>query len=259
MRLFSLGAAATAGVGIVCCAMAFSPALVSDEVTLAYKWKAGDKIGYETTTEQIMSMGGMPGMGDMKSTSKQVMTNLVETVSIEADGVATIKNGVTRFRLDMDAPMMGKKSLDSDKAEDRAEPEAAMYMAMVGRSYTVVLEPDGDVRDVTGFEEIVDAVMKNADAGNPMQADMMKEMMSKDFFKQMMETQYKMLPDKPVKEGDSWERSTTMTIPMIGSMTTTGRYVLKGMNGSMADIGVKFTYALEANENPQMPGMKFDM
>lgn len=210
---FFLAVAAAAGV-----------ARADEPVTLKYKWNKGETITYRMTTDTKTKMSGIPGMGDIDMTQKQVMISSMNVKDVAADGVATVVLSFDTIQVTMEHPMMGKMSYDSDKKDDNAKgnPLASSFGAMIGETMTFVIEPTGAVRSAEGMNRIIKKVIDAVEKENPGAGAIMEQQLQGAFGDEAMRKTYeqalKILPDKPVKTGDTWTTSMDMPMPGMGTL-----------------------------------------
>lgn len=112
---------------------------------------------------------------------------------------------------------------DSDKPSDKAakNPVAAMMNALAATKLHVFTDALGKMVKLEGFEgymELMAKQMPNSQSGD-VTKDSMKVMLS-SFSTDMM-------PDTPIKIGDSWPFQTSLFLPDIGSMVMNTQYTFK--------------------------------
>lgn len=176
-----------------------------------------------TTKTDLTSTSSVP-MGDepMEQTVENQMT-IKMTVNEIAD--SPNKEVVTTYtRYAMRTETMGMViEADSDKP-DEADPALTSVLALVGNSITLVVDENNQTIEIRGLDEMFESM--NPDPATKMMLD---QMFSEEALEKMYGFDMKtMLPDKPVKAGDSW--TFTQEIPMgpLGKLEFDGTYTLRG-------------------------------
>ncbi|MHC4472958.1 MAG: DUF6263 family protein [Planctomycetota bacterium] len=174
-----------------------------------YRFDPGTTVRFRTTTE--MEMGGMMAM---KQNQVQEQTWTAKEPDEEGNSVLEITYDVVKFH--MEHPMMGNVDYDSSTADPNDEPNplAAGAAAFVGEKVTLTVSPDGEVKSVSGFNAIVEKMIKD----NPM-GEMMKGMLSDETMKSQMQGFMGKLPNKDMGVGDEWKDEITTQGPMMGTIT----------------------------------------
>jgi hypothetical protein len=226
--------------GLVLVLAAGLPAQVAQaQVDLKWKFKEGDKVFIETVSDmkQAMTVMGQNIEFDMKQT--QVVSLSVKKKS--SDGVVL------------------EQKIESIKAEGGPLVQAAIgaFTKMEGAVLTLTLDANNKVQKVEGFREMLDKIIGD----NPQAQQMMKGMLNEDTMKQQFEATFSFLPDKPVRPGDKWERTSTLSLGPLGSFTTKSAYTYDGketLNGKPLDkITSTATYTYAPPKPDQAAGLPF--
>ena len=188
----------------------------SQQTTLRWRFEAGQEHVYRMTMVSETEMPGGQGM----VISENVQTLLWEVIDVSNAGDATVRMTTERVQMKMRGPM-ANLDVDSASEEPSIEPMAKIFAAMAGTSYTVVFGPGGELKDVQGIDEMRAAIRE---AVPPETATMLDQMLdstlSDESIRSMIQQGFQPFPDGSVRPGDSWEVSATMSIPMMGTMTT---------------------------------------
>jgi hypothetical protein len=135
---------------------------------------------------------------------------------------------------------------------------ARVLTAMAGTSYTVVFGPGGELKDVQGIDEMRAAIRE---AVPPETATMLDQMLdstlSDESIRSMIQQGFQPFPEGSVGPGDSWEVSATMSIPIMGTMTTsialTFDHVERRNGSSIAVIHSTGTIATSPDQQSEGP------
>lgn len=148
-----------------------------------------------------------------------------------------------RFKLNMDVAGMSI-DVDTDKPateeKDGNEMNKALYMmdklfgAIKGKEFNMKINGEGKVEEVTGFKEMIGSMLdsmglEGADRDQAMQQ--FNQQFSEEKSKAQFERLLYIFPDKEVKVGDSWTRSTTAS-----GMSYDSKYTVKEIEGDMVTL-----------------------
>jgi hypothetical protein len=127
---------------------------------------------------------------------------------------------------------------DSDKPMDTADVMSATFAKtlgnMKGAQFGFTMNGKGEIGSVTGINEIVQHMSSGDD--NSMGSEMGNPF-NEENFKQNMQAAFGSYPDKPVKPGDSWKKTTTTTNAGI-LMNMESVYTLESYSGNIANVSV---------------------
>jgi hypothetical protein len=195
----------------------------AQKVTLRWKYQQGMELVYRITNHQesYVSMGG-------GSTTDQTQTVRWRVTDVAPNGDATISMTTERVQIDIQG-MAGNVKYDSESGEEPTDPQAKMIAALANLSYTMVVGPDGSVKSIQGMDKLRESLLA---ALSPEQVAMMQqiggEMFSEESLSRMAQQNVQVFPADAVGPGDTWDRSFTMSVPMLGSMTTNTTFTLTG-------------------------------
>ena len=188
----------------------------SQQTTLRWRFEAGEERVYRMT---MVSETDMPG-GQGMMVSENVQTLRWEVIDVSDAGDATVRMTTERVQMKISGAM-ANLDVDSASEEPSADPMAKMLTAMAGTGYTVVFGPGGELKDVQGLDEMRAAIRA---AVSPEAAALLDQMLdttvSDESIRSMFQQGFQPFPDRSVGPGDSWDVSATMSIPMMGTMTT---------------------------------------
>ena len=196
--------------------------VAAQKVDLKIPAKKGDAavFVYKQNVSQAIDLGGQ--QMDMGQAWSQDMSLTV--IEVGADGVLTIEVNIARISGSFELPMMGSVDFDSKPAadekdgkkkeeeEEEDDPMGGMGMpnaaalnkavrAMVGRTFTAIVDSHGKVKKVDGIQKALEEAKSKSGGG----AAMLSSMLSEDTVKQMVEAVFGELPKDAIAAGESWD------------------------------------------------------
>jgi hypothetical protein len=181
---------------------------VQAQVQLRWNLKEGDKIYVESKGEsqQAMKVMGQDSKNEITQSSLVSFTVLRK----EDDGSLLLEQKIESMKIK-------STGIGGDAVAKAAEKTE-------GASFKLTLSPKGDITKVEGLEEFLNKVA-GEDAS---QRRMMQTVFSEDAARQMASDIFGFLPDKPLKKGDRWERTSSMSMGPIGKLGVESKYTYDG-------------------------------
>jgi hypothetical protein len=220
---------------MIVAALVSSATLAAQDVTLRYRWTKGEEVRYRNTIQTDMQMSGLPGMGDMTVSMTMVQVNKLVVDDIAADGTATIRSTTESIKMTMNIPMMGEVSYDSAAPQPAGTNPITDALgqsvgALVGETLTLAVASSGRVGKIDGLARVVEKLKKSAPAaGGAMGMGNMDSFFSEDAQRSTIEQSFAVMPDKPVKPGDTWKNEYKIPSP-LGSQTASYVCTLKSQD-----------------------------
>jgi len=186
-------------------------ARADDKITLKIHLTKGDE--YKQVTKMEMATKMQMGDKPMDMTMKAEMEASMLVENVDAAGVQTVKTAYTATRMKMGGPMA--MEYDSSKPADANNPMGKMMGAMIDKSVTLKIGPDGQIKDVTseGNNQALIAQMKNS----------LIELTG-------------WVPKHPVSIGDSWTSKMDMSAMTKMPMAMDMKYTLVSRKDGVAQI-----------------------
>lgn len=210
----------------------------------------GQTYSYRFNTDQINKM-----MMGQDMTMKTVTDLLMEMTVRENNGKEiTMDYAYKEIVLTSSNEWMGDIKFDSkNKNAGASEPEqliAQIMKCLIGKTMQVVILPDGTVKSITGFNAIQDEMQKIM-ASNSMgqMGGMYLQMFDEAAMKNNFEQTFKMLPDKEIKAGDSWNNNLSFLTNGFMAIDIKNTFTLKSVSNDIALIDVVSTTNMKATEN----------
>lgn len=187
---------------------------------------------------------------DMKGQTMQMdMTNYYSMDVVADDGdTKTITTTYDRFKMNMKVGPMNI-DVDSDKPlpemsgngkEDPMKMLNSIFGAIKGRKFSMKVNAEGRVEEVSGFKDIAQSIMDSMHLGEKEKQEMTQQF-SQQFNEQNIKDQFErvlyIFPNKEVKVGDSWQKTTTPGGVMGGKYTST--YTVSEIEGDMVTLEEK--------------------
>jgi Family of unknown function (DUF6263) len=215
------------------------------QVKLEYKFPEGtsNRLKSSTKVEQTLTIAGM----DIET---KAVSTVVVSYSIDKrkpDGTIPVNQKMESLKSEIELPGGNKINVDS------ADPDAKIEI-LVGASYTFILDDHGKVKFVEGTEK----VLAKLDGLDPKVAALVKGQLQTETLQRSFDQSHGNLPDMPVRQGETWERTEVSELGAGQSLTFKKQYEYLGTveeGGRTLDkIGVKataVTYAMDpAAESP---------
>jgi len=209
------------------------PAFGQDAVTLSWKFEK-DKPFYQemtTTTKQTMTVMGM------QVTQNQSQTFYFSWTPKEQD---KDKNWIIIQKIEavkMDIEIAGNK-IPYDSTKDAAgtgNPLAEFFKALVGSEFKLTVSPEMKVIKIDGRDDFINKLIK----ANPQMEPLLKQILGDEALKQMSDSAFAVVPDKPVKKGQTWDKKSSLNMGPIGSYDSTYKYTYEGKEGKLDKIKVE--------------------
>jgi len=225
------------------------------DFTLRLHLKTGDTFHVTTTTHQKMSE---TIMGQQMNLDQEITMGYTwEVTSVDDQGNATIT--ITYDRVAMKQTQNGTTmAYDSDK--DEQPPAFFKGMdAMVGKSFELVISPQGKVVEINGLDEMFRQMA--ADSGMAEEeanafAEGLSNAFGEDAVQSQLDAMFSYYPQQPLKVGSTWEGD--VTTKMLVPMDMHNTYTVKSWEDNTAVIEVSSTFETNPNET-QQSGAEFDI
>jgi hypothetical protein len=200
-----------------------APAFGQDTVDLKWKFEKGKTFYQEITTDTKQDMKVM-GM-NIAQNQKQTFIFSWTPEQQNDDKSWVIKQKIEGVKVDIQIggnPM----SFDSTKDTGAANPLADFFKSLVGAEFKMTVSPDMKVTKIEGRDEFLKKLVQSS----PQMQPLLNQILSDEALKQMADPAFAVIPNKPVKKGDTWERQTTLSMGPVGSYVSTHKYTFVGMD-----------------------------
>ena len=229
---------------------AFSP--IAKKVEFKFQLNPGKT--YKQETKMISNTTQTVQGSEMQS--KNVVSSITY-MEMKDEGDTSNVYSVWYDELSMDIEGGGMNQNFSSDTSSLAmvDPMSSILAGLVEQKFDATINTSGKVTYVENLEEIIEAAVGTAGGA---QADMVREQISSSFgdggFAKNIEMSTRLIPENPVKKGDSWEieQYTSTGLPLI----LTSTYTLKEVSDGIATIGVSGKLKIDpANAKTSIQGM----
>jgi len=179
----------------------------------------------------------------------------LDVLEVDGQGNMRIRYTYVWSRFKQIDPMT---TVEYDSSQQTPPPGGAEgFAALIGQTYTMTISPKGKVLDVSGIEELAEAVRKKMPQGTDLSQGMnpLSSFLDKQTMQDMTENSLAVYPDKPVEQGDSWtdKRIIRQGMPMVAE----SKWTLQKRQAGVATIGATTSLKADPNGPPMdMQGMK---
>ncbi len=200
-------------------------------VVLKWKFEKDKPFYQELTTETKQTMKVLNN--DVTQTQTQTFYFSWTPTGQNGDGW-TVTQKIIGVKMDID--LGGSKiSYDSTKGDNPKNALSDYFAALKDAEFKATLDDKSGVQKVEGGA----ALVKKLTAANPALAPMLATLLGDDALRTLAETSLAGLPDRPVRPGDSWTRTSKLDLGGVGQYETTFRYTYQGRDGGLDKIGVE--------------------
>ncbi len=161
-----------------------------------------------------------------------------------------MKTAFSGFNIDVDTD----KPVSSDTAEVEKDPMQAfnrIFGSIKGQQFIMKVNPEGKITDITGFENMAENIAVSTGLNKSEKEDMVKEFKGQfnaDEIKQNLERFWYIFPNKEIKPGDTWEKSSVMSGRMPARYRST--YKVTEIEGDM--VTLKELSKIESKEDEKI-------
>ncbi|MCA9039585.1 MAG: hypothetical protein KDA65_04480 [Planctomycetaceae bacterium] len=202
------------------------PLQAAEPVQLKYQFSKEKPLKYRIST----AMEQNQKIGDQSNEIKMVniADSNISLVEMSEESDFVVNSTTTRLRVNMENPFSGTYEYDSNSEDNPTEGFLAgqltpVFDALKGASVNLTISNHGDIKEVKGYEELMNKIMEKMPAAAPM---------AKNFSNESAKTQYKeafpTLPETLVAPGDQWEADFSIDLGPMGKAEGKKVYTFKG-------------------------------
>ena len=206
---------------------------------LKFNFEKGKGYDYEMISNMDQQIMGQSMQMDMTFYYSMDVTDddgTIKTITTAIDRFK-MKMGVAGMNLDIDTdkPLPG-----FGKTKDGKDPMGmlnSLFGAIKGQKFSIQVDAEGKIHDVTGFENMANAIVDSMAVGEEERLEMKKKF-SQQFNSDKMKSQlgriFYIFPNKEVKVGDSWQKSSLVIGEMGGTYNST--YKVTDIEGDIVTL-----------------------
>lgn len=165
-----------------------------------------------------------------------------------------MKMGVMGFNIDVDTDKPLPSIGTTDDGKDPMKMINSIFGAIKGQKFTMKVDAEGKVQEVTGFENMAALIIDSLGLGEKEKQEMKKKF-DGQFNAKNMQGQFDrflyIFPNKEVKVGDTWQKKSDVSGPMAGKYNSS--YKVTDIEGEMVTLD-ETTKVESADEKMKMKG-----
>ena len=179
-------------------------------------------------------------------------------VTDDNNNVKTLKAAYSNFKMYM--KMMGMEiNIDTEKPGEPLSQEdikanplgmmSRMFAGIKGKEFTMKVDEEGKVLEVSGFEQIVNGMVDSLDVTEDIKMQMrasLKDQFNEQNIKDQFAQVFTIFPNKEVKLGDTWEKSWQMGGRMPAKYIT--KYTVKGIEGDHVSLAAQTNIGSDSDD-----------
>jgi hypothetical protein len=167
---------------------------------------------------------------DMKIMGQTIAQNQKVTFYLSWNPVEQNKEGnwIVKQKIEglkMEIEIGGNKiPFDSTKKGAAPQPLSDFYRSLVDSEFTLTIDKNTKITKIKGRDEFLKKLVKE----NPQIEPLLKTILTDEALKQMSDPAFSVVPAKPVRKGDSWEKIASLGMGPTGSFDTNYKYTYEG-------------------------------
>lgn len=241
--------------GIAAATTLFAACKSDKAVDLKFRLPQGEVVRYTADMKQTINQ---TVMGNAMTVQQNVLFGMAyKVMSVEGDN-RTVEVSYDRIAMETDA--MGQHIKYDSRDTVGSNPQLAMLGGMIGKPFQMTVSGTGQVLQVSGFDAVLNGMTGNPNDPSAAAArQQFDQMFSDEAVKQMLSQSTNIYPEKPVKPGDTWNRTLTSAMGPI-TMEINNTYKLESANDKTAKVSVNATIVGKTAAGPgAIQGMTVDM
>ncbi|MBK1440266.1 hypothetical protein JHJ32_09740 [Parapedobacter sp. ISTM3] len=220
-------------------------------LTLKFNLKRGEQYFFSSATKQNITQSFM---GQQMATTQDILSEYIYDIQSVQNGITAINVTFSRIKMDTDVAGMQRITFDSENPEASSN-ELSAISNLVGKSFQMYINEEGNVEKVEGLADIIDA------AGGQ-QAELLKQSFGDSSMILSMNQMTNIYPANQVEIGDSWVKAFTGPIAGMMQSEATSTFVLSKTEGNVATLTVagQMNFSkLQNGGNPMLQGAEFKL
>jgi hypothetical protein len=206
---------------------------------LKFNFEKGKGYDYEMITnmdQEIMGQAIQMDMAAYYSMDVSEDDGNMKTITSTIDRFK-MKMGVMGFNIDVDTDKPHTSPGITEDGKDPMKMLNSIFGAIKGRKFTMKVDEEGKVQEVTGFENMAKMIVDSIGLGEDEKQEMIKKFEGQ-FNAKNMQGQFDrflyIFPNKEVKVGDTWQKKSDVSGPAAGKYNST--YKVTDIEGDMVTL-----------------------
>ena len=223
---------------------------------LKFNFEKGKGYDYEMISnidQEVMGQNMQMDMSAYYSMDVSEDDGIMKTISSTIDRFK-MKMGFGGFNIDVDTDKPLPSTDATDDGKDPIKMINSIFGAIKGQKFTMKIDAEGKVQEVTGFENMAAMIVDSLGLGEE-QKEKMRKQFDDQFNAKNMQGQFDrflyIFPNKEVKVGDTWQKKSDVSGPMAGKYNST--YKVTDIEGEMVTLE-EATKLESINEKMKMSG-----
>lgn len=229
--------------------------------------KKGEKYRVTVATDQKITLNtsNQNEVTSVNSVIPNMQINKVLTTAyiyniedVDNSGTATVK--VSYDFINMKISGGGQTSeVDTRKSEFKNTPDGKAYSEMLKNSFTLKINKDGKVKDITGVNEMIDKSLSSIelnDTDKKTLSTLLKENFGEEAIKGIFNSITDVYPSKEIKEGTSWktEQKVNYGIPM----TVSTNWKIVNIKNEIVNVDTNSNVNADSSDTLNVMGIKIN-
>lgn len=186
-------------------ALAISVTGFSQKVSNKLGFQKGQKLEMVTKVNTVVNM---EMMGQSMETKVDATVTRSFDIGDVAGGIATIEHKMKRMQMNIEAPMAGAQTFDSENEADMKGEGGKQMEKALKNKYTMSVDAMGNITAIKADDNNPNKDPQDAKAADMMASTMGGVAAGTNLPKVGEASEFKILPNKEVGKGDSWSDST---------------------------------------------------
>ena len=233
---------------LACCLLGLVPSDAAAQKLLRWRLQPGETI--QVRLAQKMDTAATIQGSELRSTVDMLMAMEWHVLGVDPDGTAEMTQSIERMKMTMQSPGLDTVVFDSAAAPETQGPArtiAAGIQPLLGVKFIQRMNDRGEIVDLRLSPE-ASAALERVPAGAEV-----KEMFSQEGLKSLISQAAAVLPDRPVRPGDTWQGQSVTSSP-AGDLQMDMKYTYYGtqqrQGKALEKIGVNLQLSFPETANP---------
>ncbi len=224
-----------------------------EPVNLKLALQPGSQYLYTMDMKMTMEQNAM---GQAMKTQQDMLMESTYDVAAGSGDNRKITVTYDRIAMNMKNAMMNM-SYDS-KDPSKGDPKLAAMGGLVGKPFSMEVSGQGEILKVDGLSNIINGM---GDTSTP-EGVAMRQQMAQTFndtaIRSMMQQSLNIFPDHPVKPGETWKKTYTMSMGFM-NMSIENEFKLTSVSGNTAHVDVAAKIRGGGAGTPEMKNMSINL